>query len=432
MSVVDRRGESPASAGLGALRGMTPAEDVRSTEGPHPRGPHRLLITDATQGGVLGGSLTGVLEFLEHLDRRRFEPVLVLFEPKAIVDELRAQGLSVHVLPTPPRAGGHASRRGGRAVRFVDTWRAFGIRAGALVRLLRRERPALIYCSNGVTPSLPVVAAGALLGIPVICHIKGFGRPGLAARLLSRRVDVAICMTDELADHARARGIRPRRFLTVFDGVDLSAWVDEGGAAVRQEFGVPPDAPLVGIVGHIQRWKGQMVVVEAVARVRQRMPEIRCLVVGGVHRLGVAYAEELRARIKALGLDDRVLLTGSRRDVAACMSAMDVVLHASDREPFGRVLIEAMAVGRPVIAPREGGPLVIVTHGETGLLVPPRDPEALAAAIVDLLGDPERRRAMGRAARDRVTAVFDIRRHARAMERVFEQVLQAGAQGPVG
>lgn len=416
-----------------------PAEDRRGqapTQGSAERspggGPYRFVITDATQGGVLGGSLTGVLEFLEHLDRTRFEPVLVLFEPKAIADELRARGLPVHVLPTPRRARRRAWRVGDALVRFVDTWRAFGLRARALVRLLRRERPALVYCSNGVTPSLPVVAAGALLGIPVICHIKGFGRPGLAARLLSRRVAVAVSMTDELAEHARARGIRPRRFLTVFDGVDLSAWVDEGGLAVRREFGIPPEAPLVGIVGHIQRWKGQLLVVEAVARARQRIPEIRCLVVGGVHRLGVGYAEELRARIEALGLEDRIVMTGSRRDVAACMAAMDVVLHASDREPFGRVLIEAMAVGRPVIAPREGGPLVIVTHGETGLLVAPRDPEALATAIVELLGDPERRRAMGRAARERAAAVFDIRRHARAMERVFEEVLHAGVPaGPV-
>ena len=109
----------------------------------------------------------------------------------------------------------------------------------------------------------------------------------------------------------------------------------------------------------------------------------------------------------------------------ACLDAMDIVLHASTvPEPFGRVLIEAMALARPVIAPREGGPLVIVVDGETGLLVPPRDASALADALVALLGDPVRRAAMGQAGRARAEAVFDIRHHVAAMEALFEQVLQ--------
>ena len=391
-------------------------------------GPQRVLITDATQGGVLGGSLTGVLEFLGHLDRGRFEPALVLFEPKPIVDELRAQGIAVHVLATPRVRGVKPRSRIGRLLaRIADVWRVFGFRARQLLRLLCRERPALIYCSNGVTPSLPVVAVAVLLGIPVICHIKGFGRPGLVARWLSRWVEVAICMTDELAEHARARGIRPRRFLTIFDGIDPAVCTPTGGAAVRRELGIPPDAPVVGIVGHIQGWKGQLLVVEAVARARQAVPALRCLIVGGVHRLGTAYAEELRQRIATLGLEDAVMFTGARRDVLACMAAMDIVLHASDREPFGRVLIEAMAAGRPVIAPREGGPLVIVEDGQTGLLVPPRDPDALARAIVELLGDPGRRAAMGKAGRERVARMFDIRQHTREMEQVFDEVLTARA-----
>jgi glycosyltransferase involved in cell wall biosynthesis len=102
---------------------------------------------------------------------------------------------------------------------------------------------------------------------------------------------------------------------------------------------------------------------------------------------------------------------------------MDVAIHASNREPFGRVLLEAMAVGKPLVAPREGGPTEIVADGETGFLVPPRDAEALAAAMVMLLLDPARRAAMGRAARARVAQVFDIHAHARAVERVFDEIL---------
>src|SRR4029077_4090731 len=119
-------------------------------------------------------------------------------------------------------------------------------------------------------------------------------------------------------------------------------------------------------------------------------------------------------------LAGHVILTGARRDVPAGLDAMDVVIHASTvPEPFGRVLIEAMALERPVIAPREGGPLVIVADGTTGVLVPPRDAAAIGDALETLLADPARRLAMGRAARARVDAVFDIRHHVEAMEGLF-------------
>jgi glycosyltransferase involved in cell wall biosynthesis len=108
---------------------------------------------------------------------------------------------------------------------------------------------------------------------------------------------------------------------------------------------------------------------------------------------------------------------------------MDVVVHASDREPFGRVLLEAMAATRAVIAPREGGPLEIVADGDTGVLVPPRDVDALAAAIVSLLEDPTRRAEMARAARAHVAARFDIRQHARAVQAVLDDVLRRRAAG---
>src|SRR5438128_4615436 len=159
-------------------------------------------------------------------------------------------------------------------------------------------------------------------------------------------------------------------------------------------------------------------------RSRARFPELRCLLVGGVHRRGAEYAERIHERIARPDLAGHVVLTGARHDVAACLDAMDVVIHASVvAEPFGRVLIEAMAIGRPVIAPREGGPLVIVVDGETGLLVPPRDAGALADALLALLADPARRAAMVRGGRSRVDAVFDIRHHVRAMEALFDEVL---------
>ena len=119
-----------------------------------------------------------------------------------------------------------------------------------------------------------------------------------------------------------------------------------------------------------------------------------------------------------------MILTGARRDVAACLDAMDIAIHSSTNpEPFGRVLIEAMALGRPLIAPREGGPLEIVVDGETGVLIPPRDTAALAGAIDRLVSDPALRRKLGNAGRARVDAMFDIRHHVHALETIFDEML---------
>jgi glycosyltransferase involved in cell wall biosynthesis len=385
-----------------------------------------VLFVEASVGGVLGGSLTGILQLIERMDRRRFAPVLVLYEDKHVVPALRADGIPVHILPSLPAHEPDAERH--RAARaWLRARELVGVvvpRARALAALFRAERPDLVYLANAVTTNLDGILAGALCGLPIIVHEKGLRRIGPIERLLSRWIDTVIGMTEEVTAHARAKGVRARRFLTIYDGIDCEAFAPGGGAAVRREFGIPAEAPLVGIVGHLQRWKGQLLVVEAVARARARHPDLHCLIVGGVHRLGEDYAAEVRARIAAEGLEGHVILTGARRDVAACMDAMDVVIHSSTRpEPFGRVLIEAMALSCPVIAPRLGGPCEIVADGHTGLLVPPRDAAALGDAIAALVGDRARCAAMGRAARERVDQMFDIGHHVHAVEQVFDEML---------
>jgi glycosyltransferase involved in cell wall biosynthesis len=394
--------------------------------------PHRILFVEASMGGVLGGSLTGVVQLIERMNRERFMPALVLYESKDVASRLLAAGVRVHILPPLPPEPSGADKRllAARAwLRMHELAMVVVPRARALTKLFRRERPDLVYLANGVTTNLDGVAAAALCGLPIICHEKGLRRLGPVERFMSRWVDTIVGMTEEVTAHIRNKGARARRFLTVYDGIDCDAFAPGGGAAVRREFGIPANAPVVGIVGHLQTWKGQLQVVEAVARARVQCPELRCLIVGGVHRLGNEYARHVRERIAAAGLSRHVILTGARDDVPACMDAMDVVIHFSiRREPFGRVLIEAMALGRPVIAPRFGGPCEIVVDGETGLLVEPRNVDALADAIVALITDSDRRRTMSRAARERIDRVFDIRHHVLAMEQIFDDILCAHAR----
>ena len=136
---------------------------------------------------------------------------------------------------------------------------------------------------------------------------------------MSRWIDTFVGMTELVTAHARARGVQARRHLTVYDGIDCERFAPGGGAAVRRELGIASDATVVGIVGHIQSWKGQDLVVQAMAQLRDRHPKLRCLIVGGVHRQGAALrrahaATDRRRATRGPGDPD-----GARRDVAALL-----------------------------------------------------------------------------------------------------------------
>ncbi|MEH2168413.1 MAG: glycosyltransferase family 4 protein [Nostoc sp.] len=169
----------------------------------------------------------------------------------------------------------------------------------------------------------------------------------------------------------------------------------------RRKLGLPLHGPLIGIVGRLQRWKGMHVLVQAMPKILQKYPNAHCVVVGGKHDLEPDYENFLKAEITALGLKDQVIMAGLQRNIPEWVQAMDVFVHASDKEPFGIVIIEAMALGKPVIAGSAGGPTEIITDGMNGLLTPYGDADKLAIAILRYLDEQEFAQSAGIAARQR-------------------------------
>lgn len=211
----------------------------------------------------------------------------------------------------------------------------------------------------------------------------------------------------------------------VHPGIELKSFQAAATIApplMRCRLGLSEAGPLIGIVGRLQKWKGMHVLIEAMPDVLRRHPDARCVIVGGEHPLEPDYPAFLEARMRALKVRERVHLAGLQNNVAEWMQAMDVVVHASDREPFGIVILEAMALGKPLVAGDQGGPREIITPGRDALLSPYGDAPALARAINRFLDDPAFAQQLGSAARQSAQQ-FDAAEYARRLVAAVRELL---------
>jgi len=203
---------------------------------------------------------------------------------------------------------------------------------------------------------------------------------------------------------SQARWTRQTPILVVYPGVDTHRFFRcQLGTReeILGEIGLPPDVRTVGLVGRLQVWKGAHILLSAVALMSLRHPNLHCLIVGGRHALEPAYETYLRKRAAELGILDKVHILGFQRDVRRSLAAMDVVVNASTAEPFGIGVVEAMAMGKFVVAVNSGGPSEIIQHGISGLLIDSAEPTALAAAVRSGLEDTELCRTIENAACER-------------------------------
>jgi glycosyltransferase involved in cell wall biosynthesis len=335
-----------------------------------------------------GGAEQLLRLFLRYLPDDPVNWIPIFFENGPLVEEARTLGFDVQILPV------------GRLRQPIRYTRA----VGQLSRLFRQKQVTLVLSWMGKAHLYGGVAA-RVGGIPAIWFQHGIpqGRAWMD-RLITRIPAAGVLACSQAAAEAQ-RQLRPERsIIVVYPAVDLSAFDPDSlptPVEARRQLGLPENGPLIGMVGRLQRWKGMHTLIQAMPQILERYPEARAVIVGGRHELEPDYEDELRRLINWLGLQDRVWLTGFQTDIPRWMRAMDVVVHASDREPFGVVVLEAMALGKPVVAGAEGGPREIITEGVDGLLAPYEDVETLARQIRRYLDDPDFARRVGEAARRR-------------------------------
>jgi glycosyltransferase involved in cell wall biosynthesis len=345
----------------------------------------RLLIT-VPWGERLGGAEVTLQMILDGAQTAGHEVQLVFFQGGTWPDELRDRGFTVTVLD----AG-----RLRQARRFAQT-------VASLASLLRSWEPALAINWSAKTQLYGGLAAMLARrgdrnlwwqqGIPARHPLD------LAATLLPAR---AVCCYSHAAARAQQRLLPRRRTLVIGAGSPPPAPARPAGLEL------PRGIPVVGLVGRLQPWKGQDRLLEAHRILRERGERMHTLLVGGdSYGLSPAYARSLPHLVRRLGLEGDVTLTGEVADAGPYIEQMDILVNASDPEPFGIVLLEAMARGVPVVAVNSGGPAEFIEHGRSGWLARSGEPQALADALQPLLGSPEERKRIGAAGRERYLAHF--------------------------
>ena len=288
-----------------------------------------------------------------------------------------------------------------------------------LLRVLQEKQIDLIH-ANSLSAGLIGGVAAKLYGIPVIMHKRYATAYGVLDRICEALLDRVI-----LVSEATRWAFAPDSKQTlIYNGVELPSLQPSSQLeTLRADLNLDPDALLVGIVTRITPEKGIHTLIEGTAKLK-KSPSIQLLVVGGPYfPKDAEYIESLKAQAKKLGIADRVIFTGFLEDTAAILPLLDVMLLASTiPEACPRTIIEAMAAGVPVIATPLGGSKELVTP-ETGILVPPEDPDAFAEAITQLAEDTERRKRMGQTCRLRAEQLFCATQNARLTEDLYSELL---------
>jgi glycosyltransferase involved in cell wall biosynthesis len=368
---------------------------------PRAGGDLRVLIV-MPLGVALGGGELMLRQLLQRGMGRGISWVVVFLRPGPMMDEARAAGAEVHLVD---------------AGRF----REVGKRLAAVRRIaaIARDSRADLVFGWMVAGQAMAGPAALLAGVPSAWYQVATPGPDSLDRFATLWPTRGVITLSRAGRDAQAR-IWPRRTVKlVHPGVSLDAAQAaraQDPRALRDKLGLPAGAKIVGIVGRLQRWKGMHVFLDALALLRAKQPAAHGVIVGGAHETEPGYPAALQAQATALGIAGAVTFAGFQGNAIEWMQAMDVVIHASDREPFGIVIVEGMALGKPVIAGSEGGPTEIITDGENGLLSPFGDANALAAAMERLLGDPALARRLGEAAARRAVEFSDTRYAANVVE----------------
>ena len=371
-----------------------------------------LLITELN----VGGAEKMVAQTATHLSKERYRALVsCLYGSGSVADAIKAAGIPVIDLGAQGKWDLRVACR--------------------LFSLLRGEEVQILHSFMFHADVLGRII-GKLARVPIIISSRRNVEIGGQTRELVNRwtaslADRTIAVSEQVREvEIQRSGVDPSKVVTIYNGVDLKKFRGINpakGKELKRQFSIDIGTPVIGTVASFHKRKGYPYLIESLPLVLQRFPKAKALLIGDGH-----LRQSIRRKAEDLGLSSSVIFTGIRHDIPELLSIFDVFVLPSLWEGMPNVILEAMAANKPVVATRVGGIPEVVEDGVTGLLVPPRDPEALAEAIIALLQDRERAKAMGRAGRERVEKYFTVERMVQKTEALYEELIGEKMEGGEG
>ena len=376
--------------------------------------------------GQQGGAERRLLQLVREVrDAGRFRPLVVLPAAEGIAERYRAEGIPLCTFPF------RRMRRTWNLLYHLGYCLDFIRSSIRLLGLIRREKVVLVHVND--VSELQGLLAATLVGIPAVAHVRYILEQPLAARLLAglcyHGADHLVCISHAVRRAMFPAEARSQKISVLHDPVPDVSRHEPGNEALRREvrarLGIAPDAFVIGMISKFVDRKGHRNFVELAAELaRLGFHDFRYLMVGGKVEGYEKYYDGIRAFIHRNGLDSSMVLTGYEHDITGMLEAMDVFVHLPDwEEALGAVVMEAMAVEKPVVAFDCGGIGELIADRQTGCLVPKGDIAAVASRIVELHSDPLRRRTMGRRAREALLREFSLGRYIQDVHKLYDSLL---------
>lgn len=403
----------------------------------------RTRVLFVENGIGYGGAIICLRHLVRNLDRDRFEPMVITGLGDSKYQEIAGEAEWQHI--PDKRIDVIAMKRQLAASRWIGLVPGLRWLLNQIIsRLddvanflpsfvqtlwtLRRFRPHLVHVNNEPLCNRAAVLAGKVMGVPVVAHVRGDQKGSPLMHSFFKLPDYFIAVSNWVSASIGRVGVPVDKRTYIYDGIELDKLdLRADGAAFRRRHKIPENAYVVGLVGLLIPWKGQRLFLEAALRLIPQMPDAVFAIVGGTPDECAYFEAELRQRTTQPDLSGRVVFTGHVSDMACVYNGLDIVLSASTSpEPLGTVVIEAMTMARPLIAPNHGGAVEMVESDVTGMLFKAGDADDLAATILRVYRDPELAKRLGEAARAHALSVFDVNHHVHRVQQVYDKVLGLG------
>ncbi len=383
----------------------------------------KVNILYVNHTGEIGGAEVSLLLLLKNLNRALYQPVVICPLKGSLARELAEISVTFEEIDF------HQVRRTLNPVRLLIAIFFFFRHMIRIFQIVRSKNIKLVH-ANSLKSAIISGLSARLANVPLVWHVRDFLPVGFFRQLFTR---LAYLLATKVIVNSKAVGGIFRfiqkdpneKVKIIYNCIDPDLYnPDVDGNDLRRELNIGTNIVLIGFIGRVHPEKGIEYLIRAVREVIKIVPEVRFLIVGDTALGKEEYQKRMRDLSADLGLADRILFLGYRKEVVKIIAALDILVLPSLREPFGLVSLEAMAMKKPVVATNTGGSPEVVIDGKTGLLVPPRDSCALSSAIIKLLKDKELARRMGATGRKRVMNFFSPESTISSVQEMYNKILE--------